>query len=222
MKGKKTSFLPSLFTNNKQTPTKPSSWKWPSCKQPKTHSFRVDDMFKTVNSIYFDAAAGGTTATPESSWFTNSSESASFSTISDHCDSGGCNQLMEVVRGGLQSERLLFEPDRDTSSMLTETIGSGGGVGLSLLKESVVLAGMESTDPYEDFRRSMEEIVEAHALVFKDWECLEELLTWYLRVNGKNNHGFIVCAFVDLLVALASSSLVSSLEKDVIKKEEQG
>lgn len=61
---------------------------------------------------------------------------------------------------------------------------------------------MESQDPYGDFRRSMEEMVAAHGM--KRWDHLEELLVWYLRVNGKKNHGFIVGAFVDLLVALAS------------------
>lgn len=40
----------------------------------------------------------------------------------------------------------------------------------------------------------------------KEWEGLEEMLGWYLRANGKDNHGFIVGAFVDLLVDLASSS----------------
>jgi hypothetical protein len=31
-------------------------------------------------------------------------------------------------------------------------------------------------------------------------------LSWYLRVNGKNNHGFIIGAFVDLLISLAGSN----------------
>lgn len=39
----------------------------------------------------------------------------------------------------------------------------------------------------------------------KDWECLEELLGWYLRMNGEMNHGFIVSAFVDLLMGISSS-----------------
>lgn len=64
-----------------------------------------------------------------------------------------------------------------------------------------MILAMESDDPYGDFRRSMEEMVEIHGV--KDWECLEELLGWYLRVNGKKNHEFIVGAFVDLLVDLA-------------------
>lgn len=109
-----------------------------------------------------------------------------------------------IIRG-VQSERLFFEPG-DTRSILTEERS-----GEFPFKESVAMT-MESEDPYEDFKRSMEEMVESHGL--KDWECLEELLGWYLRVNGKVNHGFIVGAFVDLLVALASSTTSTSCCED--------
>ncbi|PIA28122.1 hypothetical protein AQUCO_07200033v1 [Aquilegia coerulea] len=194
--GKKMRLLPSLFKNKTSNPVA-SSWQWPSCNQPKTHSFRVNDnkdqdMFKTVNSVYFDGGVDMVT-TPES-LFTNSSESASFSTVSE--DSTG--ESLELVIKGLRSERLFFEPG-DSNSIL-EKIKKVNGFPY---KESVVLA-MESEDPYVDFKASMEEMVEAHG--FKDWEYLEELLVWYLKVNGKKNHGFIVGAFVDLLVSLASSS----------------
>ncbi|KAJ4979485.1 hypothetical protein NE237_010265 [Protea cynaroides] len=183
--------LTSVFKSSRDT----ESWSWPSCKQPKTTSFRGDDnMFKTVNSIYIEA--GEVVTTPES-WFTNSSESASFSTMSE--DSGG--EWVETVIRGLRSERLFFEPG-DSNSIL-EQAKSGGFP----FKESLVLA-MDSEDPYVDFRTSMEEMVEAHGL--KDWECLEELLCWYLRVNSKKSHGFIVGAFVDLLVGLAAADVSSS------------
>ncbi|KAA8539103.1 hypothetical protein F0562_025795 [Nyssa sinensis] len=179
--------LPSLF-KNKETK---EPWQWPSCKHPKTLSFRAgEDVFKTVNSVFFDPADG--VETPNS-WFTNSSETESFSTESE--DSGG--EPSEVIIRGVRSERLFFEPG-DTSSILEDAKGGGFP-----FKESVVLA-MDSQDPYLDFRRSMEEMVETHGL--KEWEGLEELLGWYLRMNGKMNHGFIVGAFVDLLVGIASSS----------------
>jgi uncharacterized protein (TIGR01568 family) len=54
----------------------------------------------------------------------------------------------------------------------------------------------------------MEEMVESHGL--KDWDCLVELLGWYLKVNGKKNHGYIVGAFVDLLVGIAAASCSDS------------
>lgn len=74
---------------------------------------------------------------------------------------------------------------------------------------------VESGDPYGDFRRSMAEMVEANGV--KDWEGLEELLGWYLRVNAKDSHAFVVGAFVDLLLDLAGESFPV---KNVAEKEE--
>ncbi|CAI9759825.1 unnamed protein product [Fraxinus pennsylvanica] len=190
--------IPSIFKNkeeNKQT------WEWPSCKQPKTLSFRArdDDIFKTVNSVFFDPSNGVETT---ESWFTNSSECASFSTESEE-NSGGGDQSVEMIIRGARSEssRLLFKPAGDTSSILAEAKITNKEV---LPFEGSVVLAMESDDPYLDFKESMQEMVETHGL--KDWECLEELLEWYLRMNGEINHGLIVGAFVDLLIEIASSS----------------
>ncbi|KAE8704630.1 hypothetical protein F3Y22_tig00110450pilonHSYRG01070 [Hibiscus syriacus] len=84
--------------------------------------------------------------------------------------------------------------------------------GLLPFKESVVLS-MGSRDPYDDFRVSMEETVEAEGL--KHWEGLEQLLFWYLRANGKCNHGYIVAAFVDLLVARLANNVPKSKSDDI-------
>ncbi|KAL0299125.1 UNVERIFIED_CONTAM: Transcription repressor OFP13 [Sesamum radiatum] len=107
--------------------------------------------------------------------------------------------LEAIMQGVRSSERLFFEPG-ETSSILKEPEISGRAA-LLPFKESVALA-LESDDPYLDFKKSMQEMVESHGL--KEWDCLEELLGWYLRMNGKNNHGFIVGAFVDLLVGMAN------------------
>lgn len=154
-------------------------------------------MFKTVNSVYFDPLDIGIGEVQES-WFTNSSESASFSTESE--ENSGEESLETIVRGA-RSERLFFEPGGGTSSILKET--NPKSCEIFPLKESVVLA-LESDDPYLDFKRSMQEMVETNGL--KDWDSLEELLGWYLKMNGKMNHGFIIGAFVDLLLGLAASS----------------
>ncbi|CAK9166843.1 unnamed protein product [Ilex paraguariensis] len=180
--------LPSLFKNKD---ARDHPWQWSSCKHPRTMSFRAgDDMFKTVNSIFFAPNDGF--ETPES-WFTNSSESASFSTESEEYSAG---ESLETIIRGVRSERLFFEPG-GTSSILVDAKADEFP-----FKESVALA-MESENPYMDFKKSMEEMVESHGL--KDWECLEELLGWYLKINGKMNHGFIVGAFVDLLIGLSAS-----------------
>ncbi|GAB4855182.1 hypothetical protein Ancab_023809 [Ancistrocladus abbreviatus] len=198
----------------------------PSCNQPKTLSFRAKehhhDIFKTLNSVYCDING---VETPKS-WFTETSDSVSFSTESEVAQGGELGESIEAIIRGVQSQssRLFFEPGGETSSILDqeantksikidyygneeEGFGRNDDVvmnGNNPFESSVVMA-MESVDPYEDFRRSMEEMVEIHGLM-RDWRCMEELLSWYLRVNGKKNHGYIVGAFVDLLVGVASKS----------------
>ncbi|KAF3441596.1 hypothetical protein FNV43_RR15511 [Rhamnella rubrinervis] len=181
-----------------------STWPWPSCSQPRTLSFRTGhDIIRTINSAYLDTTTTTTlidyVAEPPESFFTNSSDCASFSTASE--ESPG-DPIVEAVTRGLRSGRLFFEPG-ETSSIMEET----KAMEEIPFKESVVLP-MESQNPYLDFKRSMEEMVEAHGL--KDWEDLEELLCWYLKVNGKSNHGYVVGAFVDLLVGLAFTNSSSS------------
>lgn len=63
-------------------------------------------------------------------------------------------------------------------------------------------------DPYADFRRSMQEMVEARELedVRSDSEFLRELLSCYLRLNPKDTHKFIVRAFADLVLSMLASS----------------
>ncbi|CAN0847344.1 Transcription repressor OFP13 [Linum grandiflorum] len=113
---------------------------------------------------------------------------------------------VESVIRGAKSERLFFSPGETSSSLLQDSekgkIGCGRGEAgdtLFSIKEAVAVA-LDSKDPFEDFKNSMVEMVEAHGL--KDWESLENLLSCYLRVNKKSNHGYIVGAFVDLLVGL--------------------
>ncbi|XP_030545928.2 transcription repressor OFP12-like isoform X2 [Rhodamnia argentea] len=75
----------------------------------------------------------------------------------------------------------------------------------SLVDDSVAVPTY-SPDPYADFRRSMQEMVEARQLfdVKSDWDFLHELLLRYLALNPKSTHKFIVGAFADLLVSLMS------------------
>ncbi|MED6192174.1 hypothetical protein PIB30_007706 [Stylosanthes scabra] len=220
--GKKMKLLPSLLKN---TTSSSSSWAWPSCHQPKTPSFRATkQIFKT----YFDATATAATAmetlvldtSDDHSFFT---DSASFSTTSVDDDyslpSTKDDSSLETVIRGLRhrSDRLFFDPD-DASSIVesksrttgtgTETETPAEAASSLAFKDSVVLS-MDSRDPYVDFKKSMEEMVEAHGV--KDWEGLEELLGWYLKANGKTNHCYIVAAFIDLLLSLSLSSSSSNI-----------
>jgi uncharacterized protein (TIGR01568 family) len=113
-----------------------------------------------------------------------------------------------IIRGIRSSSRLFFEPEA-TSSIVNKpsgahTVAFGGARAVAI----------HSADPYGDFRQSMEEMVLSHGdNGMDDWGWLEEMLGWYLRANGKKTHGLIVGAFVDLLVALTSSSSIKQSDK---------
>lgn len=195
--------FPSIFKSRAGDAYSTKPWDWPSCKHPKTDSFRAQNnsvVFKTVNSIFFEDRDF------DSSLFTNSSATNSTVTDSDDRDILDGDSLETVVRGA-RSERLFFEPE-DTSSILEKSKPIESEPPLGFKESSIV--SIESANPYEDFRKSMGEMVES--LGVRDWDGLEELLGWYLKANWKNNHGFIIGAFVDLLIhiLLASSSSSSS------------
>ncbi|RAL44633.1 hypothetical protein DM860_003392 [Cuscuta australis] len=126
-----------------------------------------------------------------------SSSSSSSSSSEQYED----DHVEDVVRG-LRSERLVFEPGEAKSS--------------KLLEERVEMETMVSSNPFEEFRRSMEEMVEGHEGLHQDWEFLEELLACYLRINGRDNHGYIVGAFVDLLVHLNNGDHRQSVNRGAI------
>ncbi|MED6133922.1 hypothetical protein PIB30_032723 [Stylosanthes scabra] len=77
------------------------------------------------------------------------------------------------------------------------------------LPENCIALLRSSSSPYEDFRRSMQDVVEArfksHGKVI-DWEFMEELLLSYLNLNEKKSHKFILSAFVDVTAAMRPNS----------------
>jgi uncharacterized protein (TIGR01568 family) len=175
-----------------------TTWPWPSCKHPKTSSFRTshveESAYKTVNSVY-DAISIDPSEV----------EQSASSTVD--------------VRS-IRSDRLFFEPAGSTSSSIIHKIPwKKQPKDSDPFKESIVLT-LDSADPYRDFRESMQEMVTAHGM--KDWEGLEKLLGIYLRLNAKSIHGLIVGAFVDLLVAMAANSAASPSSCSCITFDEIG
>ncbi|KAL0543643.1 hypothetical protein IC582_018744 [Cucumis melo] len=185
-----------------------SPWLWRSCTQSRTLSFRhPNDIFRTINSAYDEE---------EEDFYDYDDEDDEKETTQDDM-SNDEDQIEALVRGlrVRQGKRLFLELD-ETNSIMTATATTtvavatvGAGNYHVPFKESVAMA-MESKDPYLDFKKSMEEMVEAHEL--KDWKGMERLLSWYLKANGNANHEFIIGAFVDLLVdlAFAASSNLSN------------
>ncbi|KAJ1696265.1 hypothetical protein LUZ63_004777 [Rhynchospora breviuscula] len=188
---KKKTFMTSLLSKPTQFlcyPPPLAAWPWPSCKHPKTSSFRTshvgDSVYKTVNSVY------------------DSISDSSF-TYTSEVERAPSNVDVRSIR----SDRLFFEPPGSTSSsIIQKSAPTKQAKDSGPFKESIVLT-VDSADPYKDFRESMQEMVAAHGI--KDWEGLEKLLGMYLRLNAKSTHGLIVGAFVDLLVAMAANSAAS-------------
>ncbi|KAF7001719.1 hypothetical protein CFC21_017328 [Triticum aestivum] len=221
-------------------PPPPSTWPWPSCRHPRTSSFRArpEDaaavVYRTANTVY-DTPSEHFMRRPsldEASCSGRNSFAVSVQAAVDRepeAEERKELRLREtaVVRG-VRSERLFFEPAGAEffSPTQAETLGKTEDIttdaaaedeeattvpagkteqkpaDYSELKAGAVVVSMESEDPYGDFRASMAEMVAAHGL--RDWEGLEELLAWYLKLNAKGVHGVIVGAFVDLLVGLAT------------------
>ncbi|KAK2648360.1 hypothetical protein Ddye_015849 [Dipteronia dyeriana] len=101
------------------------------------------------------------------------------------------------------SQRFFFTTPGSSNSIIESSSKSWNNS--PSVKDSVAVPTY-SPDPYMDFRRSMQEMVEARGLVDikSNWDYLHELLLCYLALNPKNTHNFIIGAFADLLVSLMS------------------
>ncbi|KAL3828784.1 hypothetical protein ACJIZ3_017586 [Penstemon smallii] len=89
------------------------------------------------------------------------------------------------------SNSILEPPPQDIAMVI-----SGGGLAVQTY----------SPDPYGDFRKSMQEMIEDRKLrdVITDWDFLHELLLCYLSLNPKHTHKFIVAAFADVIVSFVA------------------
>lgn len=201
--------LPSIF-KNKKTKRSSSSWKWRPLKHLKTISFYMKaKMFNTDHTNFARASdhAGKFTTMLDSSW----SQSKCFSSApaavaagsSDRPSSKSGELLLENAAQAIKEKRLFFEPG-STNSIL--------GASRFPFQDCIVQT-MDTADPYVEFRFSMEEMVESYGLIKastsrvekdRNWEYLEGLLSWYLSMNEKKNHGFIVEAFIDMYAGLPS------------------
>ncbi|CAN6337469.1 unnamed protein product [Urochloa humidicola] len=201
----------------------PPAWMWPSCKHPRTQSFRTtapSAAAKTIASLFLDSGessfanssartarrAAGCASDDDDSPSTGESEAASAAAADDMADA--------IVRGLRSDDRLLFEPRAPSSSILERkpppapaAAAAGKAESESFGSDGVAVA-FDSADPYGDFRASMEEMVSAHGA--GDWDWLERMLAWYLGANGRDTHPAIVTAFVDLVVSMAANACGSS------------
>ncbi|KAK7345887.1 hypothetical protein VNO77_16502 [Canavalia gladiata] len=158
----------------------------------------------SFSSSFFSATTTATTITtffesepePEPADFATAFASQRFFFSSP----GRSNSLIEYTNTQHSSSSSSSKKDEDGEKMNKEK------------KKKVLFTGSVavptySPDPYADFRRSMQEMVEARPELMdvkSNWKVLHELLLCYLALNPKNTHKFILGAFADLLVSLMS------------------
>lgn len=172
-------------------------------------------LIKNFNSLYdftFECTTASTTAKSGDAFDDFSS------------DSDGEEATTPDFASAFASQRFFFSSPGSSNSIIdsaSASSSSSSGSGSYLAASSPVdppepenLVGgsiaipTDSPDPFVDFRRSMQEMVEANDMidVRNNWDYLHELLMCYLSLNPKSNHKFIVGAFSDLLVSLMTPS----------------
>ncbi|KAL3631866.1 hypothetical protein CASFOL_024850 [Castilleja foliolosa] len=116
-----------------------------------------------------------------------------------------CSSARFFVASGSSSSSLTSATTNDTASASDDSPkmdspGAGAVDFIALLTYS--------PSPYDDFRRSMQEMVDARVEHNgkMDWQFLEELLFCYLDLNNRKSYKYILRAFVDLIVGLRESS----------------
>ncbi|KAL4311003.1 hypothetical protein GQ457_01G053150 [Hibiscus cannabinus] len=147
--------------------------------------------------------------------YNSSSKSSTHSSSSDG-DDDPHPDLEPDFATAFASNRFFFTSPGSSNSIIESTLSSTAttqqpldtlGAGEPTAFKDSVAVPTFSPDPYMDFRRSMEEMVEASTLIDAKakGDYLHELLLCYLALNPKSTHKFIVGAFADLVVSLVST-----------------
>ncbi|CAN0856872.1 Transcription repressor OFP12 [Linum grandiflorum] len=131
------------------------------------------------------------------------STATAVATITSSSDSDSGDSLPPDFATVLASQRFFFSsPGRSNSiSDSHDKPPLEGGVAVNKY----------SPDPHTDFKKSMEEMIEARRRRRRidEWDYLNQLLTCYLTLNPEHAHKYIISAFADIVVHLLSSEDVS-------------
>ncbi|XP_009774072.1 transcription repressor OFP14-like [Nicotiana tabacum] len=123
---------------------------------------------------------------------------------------GSSSSLIEEARTSVT-----VSDDTGSTSATTNTtsndslaISTSDGSKETLSANDFITVVTYSPSPYDDFRQSMQEMMEAR---LNDqgkinWEFMEELLFCYFNLNDKKSYKYILSAFVDLIVVLRENS----------------
>ncbi|KAJ4895317.1 Transcription repressor OFP12 [Raphanus sativus] len=210
--------------------TNPSSS--PSAGSDDDHNRPSILLINNFNLLYNDSAAAGrriskslidaapsstTTLTASISTAADSSSSSTSLDESDNYSFSPDHSPPPDLTAVLASRRFFFSsPGR--SNLITDSpdlrplLNCKTATGTNTTAPRLLTGGtavkqyVQSPDPYNDFRRSMQEMLDAVTVagdVHRN-EFLHELLLSYLSLNSVDTHKFIIKAFADILVSLLS------------------
>ncbi|KAH7522308.1 transcription repressor OFP12 [Ziziphus jujuba] len=173
------------------------------------HSSSTTSLLKNFNTIYQDFTT--TTASTSKSFTPSSTTDDHFFSSSDDSDSDN-HQSPPDFAAVFASQRFFFSSPGSSNSIIESTDTKTEDSDMTKMMDDSTTGGVRvrkfSVNPYDDFRRSMQEMLEARDVLVdgrSDLEYLHELLLCYLALNPKHAHKFIIEAFTDLVIDLLSS-----------------
>lgn len=185
-------------------------------------------LAKNFNFIYDLTSDQSTTSHSNSKSFTPSTVTDDLLSSSDDSDAAHSPPDFAAVYA---SQRFFFSSPGCSNSIIESAAAAATAATSEAEAKAETLAGAGgvavhkySPDPYLDFRRSMQEMVEARDLkdVRGDWEYLHELLLCYLRLNPKHTHKFIINAFTDLIIGLMARPEADKSSKAGRRRRQRG
>ncbi|CDO99066.1 unnamed protein product [Coffea canephora] len=162
----------------------------------------TSSSLKNFNSLYRELSSSDAHSNSKS---LTSSTDDFFSSSEDSDDNSDSIPDFSTI---FASQRFFFSSPGNSNSIIESPVRPQVPEPDNTVVSGGVAIHTYSPDPYTDFRRSMQEMVDAKELkdVKADWDFLHELLLCYLNLNPKHTHKFIIGAFTDLIVSLMSST----------------
>ncbi|XP_008775318.2 transcription repressor OFP14 [Phoenix dactylifera] len=205
--------VPTLRLPNPPSPSNAAgSWLLSACKYPKTPSFAIDRDQPDDDGSGGARDPAATLSDVDRFLYENfgslyyrDKDGTEFSSESPSYDA-------ELTAGMIRSSERFFVSPGTSNSLLDEARPSAAAsssssrrsdAGPAVLGDGVAVTTF-TKDPYDDFRRSMQDMVEARHVDPRqplDWDFMEELLFCYLELNDRSVHKYILRAFTDLAVS---------------------
>ncbi|EXB63455.1 hypothetical protein L484_005418 [Morus notabilis] len=167
-------------------------------------SYSSSSVVKNFNSLYnyVDLAAASSAGSTSKSAATD--DFFSSSSDADDSDNSSPPDFADVFA----SQRFFFSSPGNSNS-ITDSKPTVSAAGISPPFDGVEVRKY-SVDPYVDFRRSMQEMIDARNddhddKSTSDLEYLHELLLCFLSLNPRDTHKFIISAFSDIIVDMLSA-----------------